>query len=189
MLYDIFSCTCTILARRRDSTLSSLALAARSCTHAHTLRCYLMISSLGQNLPMDFQARFGKVTTYRQHEKRWKTCRLNFSSSMIQTHHSWHSKANREVFLYIEVQNTGCARSRVTKFLRSWTHLSLSDLPKIKVSTLGDPEPARGLGRKASSGGNGLDRAWESDRTTCSELFTETYYGVVWKSGTSRSAC
>ena len=64
-------------------------------SYGHTW-CYVVISSLGQNLRMHFEAQFGKVTTDRQQEKRMENVQIKlFSLSMIQTHHSWHT-GNRQ---------------------------------------------------------------------------------------------
>ena len=38
-----------------------------------------MTSFLGQNLPMDFQAEFGKVTTDREHEKRMENVQIKLA--------------------------------------------------------------------------------------------------------------
>jgi hypothetical protein len=44
-------------------------------SYRHT-SCYVVISSLGQNLQMHFQAQFGKVTTDRQQEKRMENVQI-----------------------------------------------------------------------------------------------------------------
>ena len=55
--YDIFSCTCTRTGCY--VMVSSLAL-AQSCMRTW---CDVIMSSRGQNLPTDFEAQFGKLTT------------------------------------------------------------------------------------------------------------------------------
>ena len=55
--------------------ISSLALA-----HRH-ICCYVMISSLGRNPPMDIRHNLAKWQLPDNMNQGWKTCRLNFSSS------------------------------------------------------------------------------------------------------------
>ena len=60
---------------------SPLAL-AQSCTHTHT-RCCVVISFLGQNLPMDFSATIWPSDNWPTTWKKWNTCRGNFCREMI----------------------------------------------------------------------------------------------------------
>ena len=63
-----------------------------------------MLASLGQNLPMDIQAQFGKVTTDRQHEKRIEF--FAFCGQMIQTSLSSFMKSRlKHVLFGVFVEN------------------------------------------------------------------------------------
>ena len=83
--YDIFFCNCTIL-------------------HAHTHTwCYVMMSFLGQNLPMDCSGKFWQSdnwpTTWKKDGKR---AGLTICHQIIQTHHSWG------VFCKLKWETQGC---------------------------------------------------------------------------------
>jgi hypothetical protein len=86
--YDIFSCPCThthhstcsyvvrsslALAHGRDATLWYFLLQLHNLAHTHTW-CYVMMSFLGQNLPMDCSGKFWQSdnwpTTWKKDGKR-----------------------------------------------------------------------------------------------------------------------
>ena len=92
LLYDFLPCTCTILSAH---------------THIHThIWCYDMISSFGQNLPMDFQAQYGKTATDQQHEKKMENVQIK-QFLVKWSEHIIYEMANVRpfrTFLYIEVK-------------------------------------------------------------------------------------
>ena len=95
------------LAHTLDATLWFLALhlhnLARTHTHTHThIWCYDMISSFGQNLPMDFQAQFGKAATDQQHEKRMENVQIK-QFIVKWSKHIIYEMAKSEAFSYVFV--------------------------------------------------------------------------------------
>ena len=104
--YDIFSCTCTISHTHLMLLYDFLPCTCtilRAHTHIHThIWCYDMISSFGQNLPMDFQAQFGKAATDQQHEKRMENVQIK-QFIVKWSKHIIYEMAKSEAFSYVFV--------------------------------------------------------------------------------------